>query len=138
MTYVAAYIVVLLVFGILDAVWLTMMGPAFYRAQIGEILHTSVRLAPAIAFYLMYPIGVVVFAVVPALKAESLMTALIHGALFGAIAYATYDLTNHAVMKVWSLQVTLVDIAYGTVASGLAAVVAYLAVSSLSGLLGAN
>lgn len=136
MTFLASYVAVLLVFGILDAIWLTTVGPAFYRAHLGDMLAPSVRLTPAIIFYLLYPIGIVVFAVLPALRAESIITALSLGALFGFLAYATYDLTNHAVMRVWSLQVTLVDIAYGAIATGVTALAAYLIISNLSGWLG--
>lgn len=121
MRFSLAYIGVLLIFGAIDAAWLTVMGPIFYRPALGEILAANVRTAPAIAFYLVYPIGVVVFAVIPALRAGSLVDAFAFAALFGAIAYATYDLTNYATLRVWSLQITVLDVAYGALASGIAA-----------------
>ena len=132
MSYLIAYVVVLLVFGAIDAVWLTTMGPVIYRPALGDILLTSLRVAPAIAFYLMFPIGVVVFAVLPALRAQEPMTATSLALLFGALAYATYDLTNYATLRNWNLQITVLDIGYGALASGIAATVAYFAVRAIA------
>jgi uncharacterized membrane protein len=133
MTYVTAYIVSLIVFLGVDFVWLSTMGAALYRATLGDLLAPSVRLPPAIVFYLAYPIGIVVFAVMPALATESWLRGAALGALFGAIAYATYDLTNFATLRTWSLQITVLDIIYGTVATAAAAVVAYFAVKAIFG-----
>ncbi len=131
MTYIVAYITVLLVFGAVDAAWLSVMGPMVYRPTLGDILATNLRIAPAVAFYAMYPIGVVAFAVLPALRAESPMTGATQALLFGAIAYATYDLTNYATLRNWNLQITLLDIVYGAFASGVAATAAYFAVRAI-------
>ena len=75
MTYVIAYVAVLIVFGTIDAVWLTTMGAILYRPALGDILAQSLRVVPAIAFYLSFPIGIVVFAVLPGLRAQSPVTA---------------------------------------------------------------
>ena len=128
MTYVIAYVAILIVFGAIDAAWLTTMGPLLYRPALGDILAQSLRVAPAIAFYLAYPIGVLVFAVLPALRAQSPLTAFGLALLFGALAYATYDLTNYATLRNWTLQITVLDIVYGGLASGVAATAAYFAV----------
>ena len=128
MPYVVAYIAVLIVFGAIDAVWLSTMGPIVYRPALGDILLPSLRIAPAIVFYLTYPIGVVVFAVLPALRAQSLSTAFTLALLFGALAYATYDLTNYATLRNWNLLITVLDIVYGALASGVAATLAYAVV----------
>jgi uncharacterized membrane protein len=128
MTYVVAYLAVLIVFGTIDAVWLTTMGPLLYRPALGDILTPALRVAPAIAFYLMYPIGIVVFAVLPGLRAQSPLAAAALASLFGALAYATYDLTNYATLRNWTLPITVVDIGYGALASGIAATVGYFAV----------
>jgi uncharacterized membrane protein len=133
MTYIVAYITVLLVFGAIDAAWLSTMGPVFYRPALGDILTTNLRIAPAIAFYAVYPIGVVVFAVLPALRAQSPMTGAMQALLFGAIAYATYDLTNYATLRNWTLQISVLDICYGAVASGVAATVATLVARKFAG-----
>ena len=125
MRFVIAYIGVLIVFGAIDAAWLTFMGPILYRPVLADILATNLRIAPAIAFYLMYPIGVVVFAVAPALRSGSPSGAFALAMLFGAIAYGTYDLTNYATLRVWSLQITVLDMVYGALASGIAAAAAF-------------
>jgi len=126
MRFVMAYVGVLVVFGGVDAAWLTFMGPIIYRPVLADILATNLRIAPAIAFYLIYPIGVVVFAVAPALRSGSLGGAFALAMAFGAIAYGTYDLTNYATLRVWSLQITVLDMVYGALASGIAAAAAFL------------
>jgi uncharacterized membrane protein len=128
MSYLIAYVGVLVVFGAIDAMWLSTMGPILYRPALAEILAPNLRIAPAIVFYLMYPAGVVIFAVMPALRSASLASAFTFAVLFGAFAYATYDLTNYATLRVWSLQITVLDIVYGAFASGVAAVAAILLV----------
>ncbi|RAI40565.1 DUF2177 family protein [Rhodoplanes roseus] len=125
MPYAITYAAVLVAFVAVDAVWLTKMGPVLYRPTLGDILLESPRFAPAVVFYLIYPIGILAFAVAPALKAESVVTAIGWGALFGALAYATYDLTNYATLRNWTLQLTLADIVWGGVLSGFAAAAGY-------------
>ena len=130
-TYLAAYVIALLVFAALDIVWLTTMGAALYRSTLGDILLTSVRIEPAVAFYLLFPLGIVVFAVAPALKAGSPPAALFYGGLFGLIAYATYDLTNYATLRNWTLKITAIDMAYGAIVVGAVSVLTYYAVAWL-------
>ena len=132
MISISAYITVLVVFGVIDAVWLSTMGRILYRPTLGDILLTNLRIGPAIAFYLMYPVGIVAFAVLPSLRDLHATSAFLAGLLFGAIAYGTYDLTNYATLRNWSLQITLIDICYGALASGLAATLAYLVVRAMT------
>ncbi len=125
MYHAVAYFSILLPFGLLDAIWLSLMGPRLYRPTLGDILLPGLNVAPAIAFYLIYPIGILIFALLPALKAGSVSHALIFGALFGALAYATYDLTNHATLRNWTVQLTLMDLAWGPFATAMAAAAAF-------------
>ena len=118
---ILAYGATALVFALMDMVWLTTTAERLYRPVLGELLADKVRIGPAIAFYLIYIAGVTVFAVWPALKSGNIASALICGALLGVFAYATYDLTNMATMKVWSLKITLLDLAWGAFATGIAA-----------------
>ncbi len=118
---IAAYIATAIVFGILDALWLTKVGPKLYRPEIGELLMDGWRPVPALIFYALYMLGIQIFAVQPALSAGKWQVAATYGALFGFFCYMTYDLTNQATMKIWSTKVTLADIAWGTFATGLAA-----------------
>ena len=132
MAYVTGYITALIAFGAIDAIWLSLMGPALYRPTLGDILLTDLRLAPAVTFYAVYPVGLLVFAVMPGLKSGSAASAAGLAALFGAIAYATYDLTNFATLRNWTLQLTVLDIAYGAAASAFAAFVSLLVVRAVS------
>ena len=91
---------------------------------IADILAPSLRLGPALAFYFIYPVGIVVFGVLPGLRAESVLSAFAMGFLFGAFAYGTYDLTNYATLRTWTLQITMADIVYGALTSGLSAAAA--------------
>jgi uncharacterized membrane protein len=120
-----AYAIALLAFAAMDITWLMTMGAALYKETLGDILLPTVRLGPALAFYLMYPVGLVAFAIEPALRSGSAGTALVYGALFGAIAYATYDLTNFATLRNWTLQITAIDIVYGAVASAVVSALAF-------------
>jgi uncharacterized membrane protein len=110
-----------LVFLALDAVWLSTMAERLYRPAIGHLMMDKPAFGPAIVFYLMYLVGVVVFAVAPALASQRWQTALGLGALLGLICYATYDLTNQATLRDWPLRVTLVDLAWGTFVTATAA-----------------
>jgi uncharacterized membrane protein len=133
MTHLVAYIAALIVFGILDAIWLTTMSSRLYRPALGEILLDKLRIAPAVLFYFLYPIGLVVFAAMPAVRSGSAGTALAYGALFGLLAYATYDLTNYATLRNWTLQITVIDLIYGTVVAALTSVSAYYAARWFAG-----
>ncbi|WP_422062114.1 DUF2177 family protein [Sphingopyxis sp.] len=118
---IAAYGATAIFFGALDAVWLTKVGPKLYRPEIGSLLMDGWRPAPALIFYALYILGIQIFAVAPALAAGKWQVAAQWGALFGFFCYMTYDLTNQATMRVWSTKVTVADIAWGTVATSVAA-----------------
>jgi len=122
MPYVFGFLAAGAVFAIIDGLWLTLVGPKLYRPIIGEILADKVSLAPAIVFYLLYVAGIVVLAVGPTFRDGTWVKAAILGAVVGLVAYGTYDLTNQATLKVWSLRLTLADMVYGTVATSLAAI----------------
>jgi uncharacterized membrane protein len=118
---VTSYLAAALVMGLLDFLWLTATADALYRPAIGAALAEKPHMAAAIAFYLVYLAGVVIFAIRPALNDGDWKTALIRGALFGFFAYATYDLTNLATLKAWSLRISLLDMGWGTVLTGVTA-----------------
>lgn len=125
MTHVVAYIAALVVFGILDAIWLSTMAGRLYRPALGDTMLDKLRIAPALVFYLLYPVGIVVFAAMPAIQGASAGIAMSYGALFGLLAYATYDLTNYATLRRWTLKLAVVDLIYGSFASSLMALSAY-------------
>lgn len=120
MKWIVAYVAGGVAFGALDAVWLRWAGPNLYRPALGDLLAPSFRAAPAVVFYLLYVAALVWFAIRPGLTG-GIGTAMLNGALLGAICYATYDLTNQATMKVWPVHVTAIDIAWGAFASAVAA-----------------
>ncbi len=119
--YLIAYCATAVVFLGIDIVWLARVARRFYAGQLGDLLLESPRLGAAAAFYAVYVIGIVFFAVGPALRAESTLTALLYGGLFGFFAYATYDVTNYATLRNWPLAVTFLDVAWGTCLTAVAA-----------------
>jgi uncharacterized membrane protein len=116
-----AYAATALVFGAMDFGWLSLTVQSLYRAELGPMMSDKVRLLPAFLFYLAYVLGVIIFVVEPGLGGRSLTWVLIHGALLGVLAYATYDLTNYATLSQWSLKVTVLDLCWGAFATGVAA-----------------
>lgn len=124
-TIAIAWLTTGLVFAIADAIWLSQMGPRLYRPMIGEMLADKPNVPAMVAFYLIYVSGIVYFAVAPALREGDQMRAVISGAVLGFIAYATYDLSNQATLKIWDTRLTLIDLAWGTFATALAAGVGY-------------
>ncbi len=112
------YFLTLFVFLAIDSLWLGLVAPKFYQAQIGYIMAESPNLLAAGLFYLVFIAGMVVFVVEPGMKEESLWGAVGRGALFGLVTYATYDLTNLATLAGWPILVTVVDLTWGTVLSG--------------------
>lgn len=111
-TFFKSYFVSLFIFLLLDAVWLGFIAKDLYQKELGALLG-PVRWGPALLFYLLYLSGVVYFAILPALEKKSCSKALINGALFGLIAYATYDLTNLATIKDWPTKMVIYDLLWG-------------------------
>lgn len=132
-TIIAAYLSTLVAFFLIDFAWLSTMAARLYRPILGDILAPSVNFAPAITFYLIYPVGIVAFAILPALKSGGISAALTYGAMLGFFTYATYDLTNHATLRNWAWQITLLDMAWGSVLGGLAAAVGFWTAAKLGG-----
>ena len=132
MTLIAGYVAALVAFAGLDMIWLSATVERVYRPALGDILATAINLPAAIAFYLIFPVGLTIFAVAPAVKAGAIGQAALYGGLFGLFAYATYDLTNQATLRVWSTQLTVIDVAWGFALSGVAATISYLAASKFS------
>ena len=112
---------VLLALLALDALWIGLYMASAYKQALGELMLAQPRLASAVAFYLLYAAGVVFLAVAPGLRADSWQTAALHGAVLGLVAYATYDLTNYAILKAWPLGLSVVDVAWGAFMTAVAA-----------------
>lgn len=116
--FVKLYLVTLGAFFVIDMIWLGLVARNFYREHLGFLMKTNINWPAAIIFYLIFVAGLVYFVINPSLSQSSWTTALLSGAFFGLITYATYDLTNLATLKDWPLKVTLVDLAWGAVLSG--------------------
>ena len=124
-TFIKIYLITLPVFFAIDMIWLGLVAKNFYQKHIGQLLAPSVNWTAAISFYLMFIAGMIVFVIYPAIEKNSWTHALIYGALFGLITYATYDLTNLATLKDWSLTVTIADMIWGAVLSASVSTISY-------------
>jgi uncharacterized membrane protein len=109
------YFITLVIFLGIDAFWLGLVAPGFYRSRIGHLLVETANLPAAGLFYLVFVGALVYFVVGPAVGGGEMRTVILRGALFGLVTYATYDLTNLATLRDWSLLVTAVDMAWGSV-----------------------
>jgi uncharacterized membrane protein len=126
--FIVGYLATGLAFALVDSVWLTKVGPRLYRPTLDPVLADQFRLGPAIAFYLIYILGVMLLVVLPAAREGSWLKAATNGAILGGMAYATFDLTNQATLKVWTTQITVLDIGWGVVLTTAAATAGYFAV----------
>jgi uncharacterized membrane protein len=122
-TFFMLYLISVPVFFIIDMIWLGVVASSFYKNQLGDLMQVS--WVPAVLFYLVYLIGLIIFAVYPAVDANAWKTALLYGALFGFFTYATYDMTNLATLKDWPLPVVVVDIVWGTILGAVVASLTY-------------
>ena len=113
--YVLLWAIAFALLLIIDMVWLMWLGRGFYVDEIGGLLLEQPNLIAAFAFYALYIAGLVYLVIAPAAEADSVMKAVISGAVFGLVAYATYDLTNLAVMKGFTLKIALIDMVWGMV-----------------------
>ena len=113
--FIVAFVAALVAMAVVDGVWLGVVARGLYRRQLGFLMAERPNWTAAVAFYLLYVLGVTVFAVLPAIDAQAVGEAAWRGALFGLVAYATYDLTNAATVRGWPGTITLVDMAWGTV-----------------------
>lgn len=114
MTFFKLYLVALLLFFAIDLVWLGVIAKSLYKEQIGFLMTDEIRWGAALLFYCLYLIGLVFFAIMPAFKQNDWSAALLNGALFGLICYATYDLTNLATLKGWPIKIVIYDLLWGT------------------------
>ncbi len=116
-----------------DAVWLSVAGNRIYRSILGDILLDKFSVAPALVFYALYVLGIVIFALAPAFATEKWTTALLYGALFGFFTYATYDLSNYATLRNWSLSLTLIDLSWGVTVTAVSATLSYILTTAVAG-----
>ena len=111
--WILLWIAAAAVFLALDMLWLLWLGRGFYVSEIGDLLRQPPNLGAAIAFYLLYVTGLMIMVIWPAVEARSAMQALIFGGVLGLLAYGTYDLTNLAVMKGFTVKIATIDMIWG-------------------------
>ncbi len=116
--YIQLFVAASVIFLIVDGIWLGVIAWPFLKREIGHLLK-PVSVLPAAIFYVMYIIGMLVFVIVPNLNPFDVKKVLMLGFLFGAVCYATYDLTNLSTLKGWSWKVSVVDIFWGGFASSI-------------------
>jgi uncharacterized membrane protein len=112
---IISYILTTVVFLIIDIIWLGFIAKDLYRKYLGSFLAENVNWTAAIIFYLLYIVGISIFAIYPAVNKDSVFNAILLGGLFGFFAYATYDLTNLATLKDWPLKIVFIDIIWGAI-----------------------
>lgn len=129
--YLIAYAATAIVFLGIDFVWLS-RAVGFYKSELGDMIADKPNLVVAALFYAIYIAGIVILAVLPAVREGSWTTAALMGGVLGLVAYATYDLTNLATLRQWSTMVTVVDIGWGTFLTAISALAGYAATSALA------
>mgnify|MGYP001828869537 FL=1 len=123
--FMKAYLLTLLVFLAVDFIWLGLIAKGFYQRHLGGFFSDEVNWAAAFLFYLIFIFGMMMFVISPALKANAATHALLLGILYGLVTYATYDLTNLALLKDWPKTIVVVDILWGMVLSGVVSIAGY-------------
>lgn len=124
--FLKLFAIALPVFFTIDMLWLGLIAKDFYAKQIGGLMKPDINWTAAIIFYLIFIAGLVVFVITPAVIKNSWSHALLMGALFGFVCYATYDLTNLAVAKDWPVFVTIIDLIWGAVLAASVSVITFL------------
>jgi len=120
------YLLTLLAFLALDAVWLGVIAKDLYKKHLGHLMASDINWTAALLFYLLYIVAILVFVTAPAARSGSFVRAMVLGAFLGLVAYATYDLTNLATLKEWPVVVTVVDLIWGAVITAATSAVSFL------------
>ncbi|MBC7981736.1 DUF2177 family protein [Candidatus Parcubacteria bacterium] len=124
--FIKIYFTALSAFLILDALWLGFIAKSFYAKQIGFLFKSDINWIAALLFYALFIVALILFVIHPAIEKNSIIHALLFGALFGFITYATYDLTNLATLKGWPVMVTIVDLIWGSFVTAAVSSVTFL------------
>lgn len=123
--FLKLYLIALPIFLGIDMIWLTIISKNFYAKQLGYLMTKNPNLLAALIFYLIFIAGLIVFVITPALDKRLWTQALLMGAFFGLVTYATYDLTNLATIKDWPLIITVIDLFWGMTVSATVSVITY-------------
>ena len=121
MKYATPYLIAVVIFLVLDALWLGVIARGLYASRMGELMADQPRWGVAVVFYLVFVVGLIYFAISTGMESGSWKTAAFNGALFGFFCYLTYDATNLAVIKGFDAGLAVIDTIWGTVLSGVTA-----------------
>lgn len=124
--YLYLYLITFGIFLIVDLIWLNLIAKNLYQKEIGTLLLKNPNIVPAILFYALFIVALLILVLVPSIQSYTLTKTLLIGAVFGFITYATYDLTNLATLQGWSLKMTIVDLIWGTSVSTLVTFLGYI------------
>lgn len=125
MKYIYLYLLTFVVFLVIDFIWLNFIAKNLYSTRIGHLLADKPNLIPALIFYLIFVVGVIIFAIIPGYETKNILKTILLGGLFGLLTYSTYDLTNLATLKNWPVSVTIIDMIWGTSLSVMTSVAGY-------------
>lgn len=131
-TVLISYVLTFIVFLAIDMIWLGLIARNLYRKYLGDFLSDKVNWTAAFIFYLLFVIGISIFAIYPAVNKDSVSSAILLGALFGFFTYATYDLTNLATLKGWPLPIVIIDILWGATLSAIVSLSGFYIVKWIS------
>ena len=131
-TVLIAYVLTFIVFLAVDMLWLGIVARNIYRKYLGNFLSDTVNWTAAFIFYLLFVVGISIFAIYPAVSKDSVSNAILLGALFGFFTYATYDMTNLATLKGWPLPIVIIDIIWGSVLSAIVSLSGFYIVKLIS------
>lgn len=116
---ILSYFLTFAVFFVIDMAWLGFVAKDLYKKYLGSFLSDQVNWPAAFVFYLLFIVGVFIFAILPAVEKDSVRSAILLGGLFGFFTYATYDLTNLATLKNWPLAIVFIDVVWGFLLTGM-------------------
>lgn len=131
MKWLLYYGITLTVFMVIDLIWLGFIAKDLYSKYLGYLMSDKVNWIAALVFYLIFIGGVCYFVLYPSLLDQNITNLLIRAALFGFITYATYDLTNLATIKDWPINITIIDLIWGTTLSTSVSVISYFIINLL-------
>jgi uncharacterized membrane protein len=132
MNFIKEYAVAIVVFLIMDGIWLGFVASGLYKKELGYLMTNNPNWIAAIVFYLLFIVGLVFFVIDPAIAKDSIKYALLAGMLFGLISYSTYDLTNLATIKDWPISITIIDLIWGASLSGIVSSVSYYIITAFN------
>lgn len=126
MTFIKVFLIALIIFLILDFIWLGLVAKNLYQNEIGTLLKTKFNFVAAFIFYIIFIIALTIFVIIPAINNNSLKEVILLGALFGLVTYATYDLTNFATLEGFTIKIVIIDLLWGTTLGTLTSTLTYL------------